>query len=429
MGVSALALVAAVALILVTSALHQSTVNLTAGMERVRLLMELESYALEHVRQPSGADVPRPTALFEQLRANTDPEFRREVERLDGMIESAAAARSRTEREAQLDAAVAVLRQLVAEEQETAQQAVAGSAALDRIANTTGMIAVALLVGGVISGLVWLWRRAFEPLMSTIAAIERFAGGDQRARAVEQGPQEIQHLAVAFNGMAASQVRQREQQLAFIGGVAHDLRNPLAALHAAVGLLELPQSDPVRVRERIRRQVDRLAQMTGDLLDRTRIEAGRLELHLRRMDLRGVVARVTEVHRDSTPIRPFTLRMPDAPVTVRCDPLRIEQVLNNLLSNAAKYSPESSEVEVELGYDDGFATLSITDHGIGISPADRARIFEPFRRGTNVGEIGGAGLGLAVTKKLVEAHRGTIELRSEPGEGSVFMVRLPLAAD
>jgi signal transduction histidine kinase len=428
-GIATAALVAAIALILLTSALHRSTVNLTAGMERVRLLMELESYALEHVRQPAGVDTPRPTDVFERLRAGADPQFREEVERLDRMIESAAVAPMPADREAQLDGAVATLRQLVAREQERAQQAVGVSGSLDRIANTTGMIAVVLLVGGVAAGLAWLWRRAFEPLMSTIAAIERFAGGDHRARAGQHGPQEIQHLAVAFNSMADSLLRQREQQLAFIGGVAHDLRNPLAALHAAVGLLDAPQSDPVRVRERIRRQVDRLSQMAGDLLDRTRVEAGRLELHLEELDLRELVARVTDIHRESSPMRPFTVKMPSRPVPVRCDPLRIEQVLNNLLSNAAKYSPESSEVGVVLGYDDGFAMLSVADHGIGISAADRARVFEPFRRGTNVGEIGGAGLGLAVTKKLVEAHQGTIEVRSEPGKGSVFVVRLPLTAD
>jgi signal transduction histidine kinase len=106
----------------------------------------------------------------------------------------------------------------------------------------------------------------------------------------------------------------------------------------------------------------------------------------------------------------------------------MEQVLNNLLGNAAKYSPESSDVEVVLECADANAVVSVTDHGIGIAPSDRSKIFEPFRRGKNVGNIGGSGLGLSVARKIVAAHGGTIDVRSDPGSGSVFTVRLPLVS-
>ena len=169
--------------------------------------------------------------------------------------------------------------------------------------------------------------------------------------------------------------------------------------------------------------------MIGDLLDRTRIEAGRLDLHLEDCDLRDVVARIVDVQQDSGAARVFRLLLSHEPVSVRCDASRIEQVLTNLLSNAVKYSPESSDVEVVLDRDDSTAVLSVTDYGVGMTAADRTRIFEPFTRGDNVGSIGGAGLGLSVTRKIVEAHGGRIEVRSEPGLGSVFSVRLPLASE
>jgi signal transduction histidine kinase len=130
-------------------------------------------------------------------------------------------------------------------------------------------------------------------------------------------------------------------------------------------------------------------------------------------------------------MRAFKLLLPHEPVWVRCDTLRIEQVMNNLLSNALKYSPDSSDIEIVLERDNSTAVLTVADHGIGMTAADRSKVFEPFRRGGNVGNIGGTGLGLSVTRKIVEAHRGSIDVRSEPGSGSVFSVRLPLisAAD
>src|SRR5207244_2878065 len=112
-------------------------------------------------------------------------------------------------------------------------------------------------------------------------------------------------IAVAFNDMALSLGRQREEQLAFMGGVAHDLRTPLNTLQVAIALLVQPRSDPVRVRDRIRRQIARLQDMISNLLDRTRIEAGRFELRPERCDLRDLLARVVAIQRNSAPLRAF----------------------------------------------------------------------------------------------------------------------------
>ena len=277
--------------------------------------------------------------------------------------------------------------------------------------------------------LIWLWGSALQPLLTVVEAIHRFAKGDTDARAAEAGPSEVRKIAVAFNDMAVSLAHQREQQLAFIGGVAHDLRGPLNALQLAVASLNQPRADPVRIRERIQRQIERVEHMIGDLLDRTRIESGRFELRREDCDLRDLLARVVDIQRDSAPIRVFRLRLPGEPAVVRCDALRIEQVLTNLLNNAVKYSPESSDVEIVLERDSATAVLSVADHGIGMSAADRAKLFEPFRRGKNVGNIGGTGLGLSVSRKIVHAHGGSIDVTSEPGLGSIFSVRLPLVSN
>jgi signal transduction histidine kinase len=423
-GIAAVAVGVALTLVFLTSSLYQTGQRLAGAAERVRLLMELESYALQHVRDAGGVESTGALGLIEWIRVAHGEARQGEVKRLEDGIRALAAA-APGERRARFDAFVADLRAVVDHEDREARRELAEGASRQRAANVTAFATVVLLLGGVGAVLAWLWRSALEPLFAVVEAIQRFATGDTLARAVEAGPVEVRQIAVAFNDMAASLGRQREQQLAFIGGVAHDLRTPLNALQVAVTLIDKPGSDPQRVRDRVRRQIERLDSMVSDLLDRTRIETGRFELHRADHDLRTIVSHVVDVQRDTTPLRTFTLRLPAEPARTRVDPLRIEQVVNNLLGNAAKYSPDSSDIEITLTRVDSAAVLTVADHGIGMTPGDRARIFEPFRRGSNVGNIGGSGLGLSVTRKIVEAHGGTIAVASEPGAGSVFTVSLP----
>ena len=113
------------------------------------------------------------------------------------------------------------------------------------------------------------------------------------------------------------------------------------------------------------------------------------------------------------------------PVPVRCDPLRIEQVLGNLVGNAIKYSPKGGAIDIALAAGDGHAMVTVTDQGSGVAPEERPHLFEPFRRGTRVRGIAGLGLGLAVARRIVEAHGGRIELDPAPRTGSAFHVTLP----
>jgi len=426
-GLGAIALAVAFALVVLTSALYETGVQLDGAAERVRLLMELESYALQHVRQTEGADARPAIEIIDRLREISDPEHRGEIQRLHGMVEAVADAKTAVERESRFDDVVRELREIVVYEDRLARRATATAAFWNQLAKITGVAAVIVLLMGVGGTLAWLWTRALRPLVALVEAIDRFAKGDAKARATEGGPTEVQQIAIAFNEMASALGRQRERQLAFIGGVAHDLRNPLGTLLVSLSLLDRAPSETAGIRDRARRQVERLERMIGDLLDRTRVEAGRFDLQLEYCDLRELVARVTSVQQDAAPARKLRVRLPFDSVVVRCDVLRIEQVVTNLLTNALKYSPEWSDVEVALTNDHSAAVLSVEDHGIGMTSTDASTIFEPFRRGKNVGGIDGSGLGLSVSRNLVEAHGGSVTVRSELGLGSVFFLRLPLA--
>lgn len=414
----------AVALIALTSTVHQAVVTLGASGERIRLLMELESLALQQVHRAETVGEWTIRDRIERIGQTATPEYAGAIARLAAAFDALDAPIG-PDRQLRVDAAIRELRALATSEELKASEATNSAAAWNRMANIIGIVAAPVLLVGVVGTLMWLWRRSLQPLMDVTAAMTRFAEGDRDARVPETGPDEVRHIAASFNEMAGTLRQQHERQFAFVGGVAHDLRAPLHAIQVGVSLLEQDGRDAPRVRERVRRQVQHIERMLEDLVDRTRIEAGHLELRRETVDLREVVDRVVTDQRAFAPSHAFLSDLPEHPVSVHCDVLRIEQVLNNLLSNAVKYSPQATPVEIALDCADKAAVLSVTDHGIGMSPPDRTRIFEAFWRGSNVGGVAGAGLGLSVARKIVEAHGGQIDVCSEKGAGSVFSVRLP----
>jgi signal transduction histidine kinase len=227
--------------------------------------------------------------------------------------------------------------------------------------------------------------------------------------------------------MAHSLARQREERLAVLAGVAHDLRNPLAGLKWGIHALELEQSEAQRglTCTRLNRQVDLLSRMLEDLLDTTRIEAGKLQMQPEEFDVRDVAEEITRLYERTSPEHEIVLDQPDEPVIVYADPLRIEQVLGNLLSNAIKFSPGGGSIEFTITTENDEIRLCVSDSGIGIATEEMADLFTPFqRRRSDVAP--GAGLGLSVVRRIVAAHRGRIEVDSELGIGSTFCVRLPL---
>jgi signal transduction histidine kinase len=213
---------------------------------------------------------------------------------------------------------------------------------------------------------------------------------------------------------------------------SHELRSPLGTLRLTIDLLarDLAQGDGAGADARLRsiaRQADRLTRLSDALLDASRITAGRLELDLEEGDLsalaRHVAARLFEDDAEAPSV------VVDASAPVRCplDAARVDQVLSNLLSNAVKYG-EGRPVRIAVWRDSDRACVAVEDHGIGIAPQDVERIFERFERAVPGHAYGGIGLGLWIVSRVVEAHGGTIDVRSAPGEGSTFTIGLPLVS-
>jgi two-component system sensor histidine kinase MtrB len=272
-------------------------------------------------------------------------------------------------------------------------------------------------------------RLVVRPLLALDAAVHRFRRGDTDVSVALGRVTEVADLAGSFNEMVEMIVRQRREQLTFLAGVAHDMRNPLAVLKAGVEALVLAPSTitPERL-ARIDRQVDGLSRMVGDLLDAARIEAGNLALELEDVDLRDTARSMVDLYAATTSAHELVILAGVDPVIVHGDPLRLEQVIGNLLSNAIKYSPSGGRVEVSVAMEEGWAVLTIADEGLGIPPAEIPTLFLPFRRHALTRElVPGVGLGLSITRRIVEAHGGHIDVQSAPGAGSVFRVRLPLA--
>jgi signal transduction histidine kinase/ActR/RegA family two-component response regulator len=222
----------------------------------------------------------------------------------------------------------------------------------------------------------------------------------------------------------------------FLATLAHELRNPLAPIRNAAQMLGSSKLEPEQLRwaqSVIQRQVKHMAWLLDDLLDVARITQGKLELKKQHIALNGVVDSAAETARpllDSKNHR-FNVTLPAEPVTRDADPLRLSQVLSNLLTNAAKYTDAGGHITLSGHVEDGTLTLSVKDNGIGIPPESLHGIFEMFSQvaGAAGRSEGGLGIGLALVNGLTELHGGTVEARSEGlGHGSEFIVKLPIVA-
>ncbi|HEX3379709.1 MAG TPA: PAS domain S-box protein [Paraburkholderia sp.] len=230
--------------------------------------------------------------------------------------------------------------------------------------------------------------------------------------------------------------RSSERMREFLATLAHELRNPLAPVRNAVGAMQMETGlSPTlaQARDLIDRQVTHLTRLVDDLLDIGRIMSDKVELRIARVDLAELVARAIEAARPFSDSREqrVAAHVPDTPVVIRGDMTRLVQVLQNLLHNASKFSPNGSEIDVLGRIDFRMAVLEVRDSGCGIPVRSLDRIFELFAQETgdqNVGE-GGLGIGLTLCKSLVEMHGGSIVASSEgPGSGSTFTLSLPLAS-
>jgi signal transduction histidine kinase len=264
---------------------------------------------------------------------------------------------------------------------------------------------------------------------------------DELERRVRERTAELARTNEALEAEIAERVRAEEALRAadrrkdeYLSTLAHELRNPLAPIRNALEIMRLADNSPATVeasRAMIERQVKHLVRLIDDLLDVARISRGQIKLKLDPVDVGCVVSTAVES------VRPYVVKaehklvvaVPEEPLTLKADPTRLAQVLQNLLHNAAKYTDPGGEIQISVQREGEEAVFRVKDNGLGV-PADMLeRIFEIF---THVNREGGSvasglGIGLSLVKTLVELHGGRVEAYSEgPGKGSEFTVRIPL---
>jgi signal transduction histidine kinase/CheY-like chemotaxis protein len=224
-------------------------------------------------------------------------------------------------------------------------------------------------------------------------------------------------------------VHERDRFLAILG---HELRNPLGAILLAAQMTDPDgrlESDHARL---IERQSRHLTRIVNDLLDLSRVVSGKIVIKPQLIDLRRIAQQALQTLEESARVHEVTveLRLPPEPISVSADPVRADQIITNVLTNAIKYTPENGHVIVTLVRDDCHAKVVVEDDGVGIAPERIGTIFELFAQAENaIGRSqGGMGIGLALVRNLVELHGGSIEAASDGvGKGSCFTIRFPLA--
>ena len=236
--------------------------------------------------------------------------------------------------------------------------------------------------------------------------------------------------------VAAEALRRQSEALAL---AAHELRNPLMPIRTVAALLAkgaIPDELP-RLGKLLERQVMHMTRLIDDLLDVARVATGKLHLDRHRIDLREVLDDVVEACRPAMDARSqaFAVRLPERPLVLEGDPVRLTQVFVNILNNASKYTPEGGDIALEcrvrpIGGGAGEAVVVVRDNGIGITPEALPLIWEPFVQDPLA--IGfskqGLGVGLTLVRELVRAHSGSVSATSAgAGQGSAFVVDLPLA--
>jgi signal transduction histidine kinase len=300
---------------------------------------------------------------------------------------------------------------------------------------------VALVAAGAITSF-FVARTMIAPVNRMGGALRAIGRGDldYRLHGI-RSRDEMQDLAVELNDMARRLHEADALRAEFVSFASHELRNPLTAVKGFIdtlAMLDTPEADGISQQERIeiyeivRGECDRLLRMTNELLDNSRVEAGMpVVLNLQQFDVRRRLQKVADVMRQHTSKHDLRVFVPDQSVLIEADPDKLEQILINLLSNAIKYSPQGGPIDVSVEDKDTSVQIDVTDRGIGMTAEQAERVFDKFYRIQDgagrdaVKSAIGTGIGLYLTRALINAHGGTIRVKSIPAEGSTFTVTLP----
>jgi signal transduction histidine kinase len=321
-----------------------------------------------------------------------------------------------------------------------------------------GLVAALALAAAWVVGNLFVVR----PIQNLVEATKRVAAGEQGVRTgLRRGQGELSQLAGAFDQMAESLDRAQDRRLQeeelrrknyeleqqnlaiqeanrlkteFVSMVSHELRTPLTSIQGYAELLLEDEQIAETHRESltiVKKNSERLLGLINDLLDVSRMEAGRLDLRRTHLDIARLIEEVAGSLRPliETKRQQLNLELGKALPAVWADQDRVAQILTNLISNAHKYTEAEGRITVAAQRDDGFVRVDVSDTGIGISPEDQARLFTKFFRAHDRAPKpggGGTGLGLVITRLLVELHGGGIAVSSVPGQGSTFSFTLPV---
>ena len=295
-----------------------------------------------------------------------------------------------------------------------------------------------VIVGAMAAGGLsfWVSKRIMQPLTQIKQITQKFAAGQLEARLPPSEIPEINQLATSFNRMAASLENVEHRRRELVSDLTHELRTPLTVLR---GYLEELSADRIEatpaVYQQLSKETKRLERLINDLQELSKAEAGYLPIKLESINLypllESLVQKFSDQLLEDGPV--LHLKCPEQLPTVRADIDRVEQVLVNLIGNALTYTDKGSitiEALPELVNNTTISRLwvSVTDTGIGISSEDLPHVFERFWRAekSRNQHTGGTGIGLAISKRLIELQGGQIEVKSQLGKGSTFKFSLPL---
>ena len=282
---------------------------------------------------------------------------------------------------------------------------------------------------------VFVLRTITRPISELNEGISRMSRGDLSARVNVRGKNEFAGLASAFNSMSERLEQLDESRNQFVSNASHELKTPLSTMKILIEtLLYQDPIDPGMTKEflgDVNKEIDRLNRIVSDLLTLVNIDSGAMKLKLEDLD---IAALMQEQARRLAPLaRENGIELEcnaGAPLMVNGDPLKLQQVIYNVIDNAIKYTPRGGEVHCASSRSGKMAVLRIADTGEGIPPEDLPHIFDRFYRVDKARsrETGGTGLGLSIVKQIVLSHGGTITPESTLGKGTTFTIQLPLAA-
>lgn len=292
----------------------------------------------------------------------------------------------------------------------------------------TGVGVVILFFG--LAGGWWISSRAIRPVENISATAVKIAAGDlsQRINTAET-ESELGQLATVLNSTFARLESAFAQQKQFASDAAHELRTPVSVIltQAQTALSRDRQAPEYKQTiEACQRAAQRMRKLISSLLELARLDAGQEQMKRSKFDLSKIVADSVELVRPLADEHGVKISTELSPIQINGDSERMSLVVTNLLTNAIQYNHDGGTVTITATPENGMAVLTVKDTGIGIPPEDLPRVFERFYRADKSRSSGNAGLGLAISKAIVAAHGGSIDVTSEENAGTTFIVRLPL---